>query len=132
MEYSAIVLAILSFLGTIIMGFLQLRLWKSQAYKEESVGKKESANASSILVETAINLNKHELEIIRTVNTSLCADIQQLHTEIDALEIKLRDAKIENANLITANKELKLTIDIQESELEELTMKLDGLQKGKS
>lgn len=132
MEYSAIVLAILSFLGTIIMGFLQLRLWKSQAYKEESVGKKESANASSILVETAINLNKHELEIMRSVNASLCEDVRQLHKNIDELEIKLHEAREDNAKILLADKELRLTIDIQEGEIDELTAKLDMLQKGKS
>lgn len=72
-------LPILSIAGTIFLGLLQFISQKSKS-------KKEDTEASSLIVTTAMNLNKHELETLRMIITDLKQENSEKDAEIDKLK----------------------------------------------
>lgn len=79
-------LPILSIAGTIFLGILQFLSQKSKS-------KKEDTEASSLIVTTAMNLNKHELETLRMIITDLKQENCEKDVKIDKLQAEVEELK---------------------------------------
>lgn len=79
-------LPILSIAGTIFLGILQFISQKSKS-------KKEDTEASSLIVTTAMNLNKHELETLRMIITDLKQENSEKDVKIDKLQAEVEELK---------------------------------------
>lgn len=89
MDYTAIVTASISLIGTALLGLLQLRKLKSEASNLDSI-------STTNLVKLALEINKQDLDTLRTVNSDLKSELKDRDTTIDELRntIKEKDEMI--------------------------------------
>ena len=92
MENTTVIIAIITVLGQIFLLFLQRGLSKTQAQKTEN-------EASGILIDKALNINKQEtenlkllLEVIKKEYQDSLVDIKRLKYELDCVERKYAKA----------------------------------------
>lgn len=83
---SAIIVAIISMITTIILNVFQFRNWKSQAKKNET-------ESTVMLMDKALDINKHEIEVLRAINEDLTREIQRLKEEIQRLNQEIKNLK---------------------------------------
>ena len=116
---------ILTLLGSIIVAIGGYRKNKSDA-------EKASVEADNLLIQTALSLNKHELEQVRLINSELIERNRELGKEIeekDSIIKELENKLLELHNLIQENvleiKEDKKIIKELENKIKECFIKLE-------
>ena len=75
-----IILAIIGFAGNITLAFLQFRLWRSQA-------KKTDVEASGVLVDKALNVNKDFTDYYKDIVLSLKEENKELRAENKEIKV---------------------------------------------
>lgn len=79
-----IIIAMIALLGTLVSGIFQLSVYKSQA-------KKSSVEAEDILMNRAIELSKHEIDVLRLLNEDLKNELKAKDEEITKLKKKVQE-----------------------------------------
>ena len=82
---TSIIIALVSFLGTVIVGILQFRLIKSQA-------KKEDATTENIHIKSSIDVNTFYADLVKSITAErdyFKLENQKLREENDVLRLKL-------------------------------------------
>lgn len=100
MTETGLIATILSFIVSIVLGVLNYINLRKQAKSEEL---KESSTATSNLVDSALKINKQELETIREINEDLKCIVRDRDAELlekEALITKLEERvkKLEELN----------------------------------
>lgn len=96
-DYTAIILAILSVLGNIILGSWQF-------IKDK---KKIDSDAMTQLLGRALEMNKQELEVVRLISQDLQQQIKDMTIERNTQALEIKTLKIDNERLNNENESLK-------------------------
>lgn len=86
---ATIIIAILSFLGTVIVGILQFRLIRSQA-------KKEDATTENIHIKSSIDVNTFYNDLVKSITAErdyFKLENNKLREENEVLRIRLEECK---------------------------------------
>jgi hypothetical protein len=123
MDITAIIVSVVSLIGTIIAGILQFRKLKSEANNLDT-------SSTSNLVKLALEINKQDLDTLRTVNNDLKTELKDREAEI----IKLRDevSILRKEKLVLENQVNSLSEDVHllKLNLECMQGELENLRKG--
>lgn len=124
MELTGIIVAVISLIGTLSLGFFQLRVNKTLAKKQKSEADKLDMEAIGLLIDKAMGLNIQELNTIRTMNDLLKKENEELKKE--STELRKRIEILEKEKLVSLDfeQELKLSLRIQSEEIEDLKLSL--------
>jgi hypothetical protein len=87
MTETGLIATILSFIVSIVLGILNYVNLRKQAKSEEV---KENSTATSNLVDSALKINKQELETIREINEDLKCSIKEKDALIEKLEERIK------------------------------------------
>ena len=86
---TSIIIALVSFLGTILVGVLQFRLIRSQA-------KKEDATTENIHIKSSIDVNTFYADLVKSITAErdyFKLENIKLREENDALRIRLKECE---------------------------------------
>lgn len=104
---AGIIIAIITLVGNIIISSFQINLWKSQAKAKDSEAKAKDSEAASLLIKSAMEMNKQEIENYVSSNQFITRELEIIKSKYIALEqdrdalsvITIRqEAEIENLN----------------------------------
>ena len=130
MDMTAITIAVMSLIGTIIAGLIQFRKLKAE-------DKNTDALSASSLVKLALELNKQEIVTLREVNTDLANEldlkqkvIDSLRKELDEVHYKMAENRKELDEYREDVKILKLSLEAVQCELDVQKEMVKKLQNG--
>jgi flagellar basal body-associated protein FliL len=86
---TSIIIALVSFLGTVIVGFFQFRLIRSQA-------KKEDATTENIHIKSSIDVNTFYTELVKSITAErdyFKTENIKLREDNDSLRVRLKDCE---------------------------------------
>jgi septal ring factor EnvC (AmiA/AmiB activator) len=122
------VVAILIAIGT---GISQFRSSKSQA-------KKLDVEAAEILINKAMEINKQEIEVVRSINADLQKSIDNLktenaslHAQIDTSESNVQKLESENSRLTNRVQTLERIVEKHKNDLDTCLKSLGSKEKNK-
>lgn len=81
-DITALIIASLSIISSLVLGFLQLGKIKAEA-------KKANTEAQADLVTVALNINKQEIETLRSINSLLKEEVTESRKRIVELESRI-------------------------------------------
>lgn len=113
MDVTAVVVSIVSLIGTIIAGILQFRKLKSEASNLD-------AQSTSNLVKLALEINKQDLETLRTVNADIKNEIKSKDSTIENIRKELSDSEHREQELQAELRGLKISLEAVMVEVEKL------------
>lgn len=119
-----LLLALVALVGSLVSNLVQYASQKGSAKKSE-------ADASGVMIEMALKLNRSEMDTLRQMNQELKDDLHAKDIRIDELEAKLTDLMQQMSKLremVEYNKILRLTIAAIRTESTRKNITLDALQ----